>query len=489
MSYGVTLLGFVKKTLDVIVSEIQDDERDSISSTLNFLATSVFGILNGIVGDKFRELWDVQEAVYRSAYPDSASGEALDQVCSITGVQRLPATKSTVTLDQLFLDNGTTIPVGSKVSVGPTGANFVTTAAVSNATGYPGTFSTTAEAEETGPTNGYAGTIDEIQTPILGWNAKAALTCAVAETYTLNGLTLTIKVDRGSEQTVTFASANPVSAANAASEIQAQVTGLSAVDAGGYVRINSDTDGTGSAVEVTGGTGNTALGFSTTEVKGFNSNDAAAGRNIESDAALRLRREEVLRVGGAGTLEALRAKVLLVDGVTQVYIFENTDLVTDAAGLPGKSFEVVALGGTDQDIADTIWEFKPTGIEPYGSSSAVVTDSQGFTHTMYFSRPTNVPIYFDLSAEVNEDTYPLDGDDQIKQQIVDFGNTLTIGEDVIALQFKGQPLEINGGVTGVEDVPIFKLGTAPSPTGTVNITINAREIATFDTSDVDVATT
>jgi uncharacterized phage protein gp47/JayE len=485
MSYGVTLTGFVKKTLSIILGEIQDDERDLISPTLNMLATAVTGQFNGIFGDKLREAWDVLLAVYRSGYPDSASGDALDGVASITGQVRLRATKSQVTLDQLFVDGGVTIPAGSVVSVGASGARFATLAAVTNAAGYKDTVSVAAEAEEVGQVNGYAGTIDTIQTPIIGWDAKAALTAGNTGPYNINGQTLLVKVDRGTAQTVTFATANPVSAAQAASEIQAQVAGLSASDEGNAPRVYSDTDGSGSSVEVTGGTANALLGFSTDEVKGFNSNDADVGRETETDSAFRLRREQNLRAIGSASLEAIRSRILTeVTGVSQCFGFENTTLITDGAGLPGKSFEMVVQGGDDQDIADKIWETKPAGIETYGSTSKTVTDSQGQTHTIKFSRPTNVPIYIELTADIIADQYPLDGDDQIKQAIADFGDTLEIGEDVVALQFECIPLDI----AGVEDVTIFKIDTVTPPVGTSNITINARELATFDTSDIDVAT-
>ena len=66
MSYGVTSDGFVKKTLTVIKGEIEDTWRDTISPTVNALATAVFGQFNGIHSDKLRELWDVGQAIYRS---------------------------------------------------------------------------------------------------------------------------------------------------------------------------------------------------------------------------------------------------------------------------------------------------------------------------------------------------------------------------------------------------------------------------------------
>lgn len=483
MSYGVTSTGFVKKDLEAVIDEIGDDEQDLISAILDLLPSGPVGQLNGIFGDKLREMWEVAEAVYRSHYPDSASGEALDQVASYTGAIRLAATESEVTLNQMFLDNGVTVPAGSIVSVGSEGTRFVTNTAITNSTGYPATLSVEAEASETGPLNGYAGTIDTIQTAISGWKAACAITCANSATFALDGTSLTLKVDRGSEQTVTFSGGDPWSAASVASEIESQTTDVDAYAVGDQVRVSSLTEGTGSAIEITGGTANAVLGFDTDEVKGFNSNDAVSGRDIETDPDFRLRRIELLRGIGKATLEALRAAVRGVDDVLQVMAFENTAEIPSPVGIPPHSFELIVQGGADQDIADTIWDTKPAAIKPSGIEAVAVEDSQGFEHTMYFSRPIEIPIYINCILTTDPDEFPANGIDQVKQALKDYGDTLAIGEDVVILQFKAIPLTISG----VIDVPIFYIDTVDPPTGESNIPIGYRSLSTYDTSDIEAA--
>jgi phage tail sheath protein FI len=104
----------------------------------------------------------------------------------------------------------------------------------------------------------------------------ATLTSGSAETYNLSagGETLTVKVDRGPVQTVTFqpamfAAPAAATAAEVAAAINAQLLGASAdVDGvGTSVEITSDRRGSGSYLEVTGGTANAGiLDFSTSEV-------------------------------------------------------------------------------------------------------------------------------------------------------------------------------------------------------------------------------
>lgn len=485
--FGIIDTGFAKKTLEEILTELKADELDEISPDLNLLSTSILGQLNGIFGDKIRELWDLAEAVYRATYPDSASGEALEQLAALTGVERLAATKSAVTLDGLYLDAGVTVPAGSIVSVGTDGTRYVTLEDVINAAGYRATVSVEVEAEETGPNVGYAHTIDTIQTPVTGWSTKPALTAANAGDYDLDTKTLTFSVDGAAPATLLFlpAKSRLWTIAEAVAAFSG-VVGEVAYNCGGKLRLGTDTSQ--GSIEITGGTANTAFGFTLGLVKGLNSEDADIGTDIETDPALRLRREQLLRVLGAATVEAIRAAVLTVEDVIQTFVFENVTMVEDGDGLPAKSFEVVVQGGSpdnDQAIADKIWEVKPAGIEAHGDVSKTVTDSQGIDHTMKFTRPTPVPVAIDCLLIVDAATFPADGVEQVEVVLKALGDEQEVGEDVIAIRFNAAPLAVSGVLdVDVDDFFIYKKGEAQT---NENIDIEKREIATFDVDDIVVS--
>jgi len=495
-TYGVIPTGFLAKDLQVIQSEIEAAEREKISAALNLLATSATGQLNGIFADKLRELWDVAEAIYRAAYPDSATDEALEQVASITGVIRLAAARSTVVLDRIQLEAYALLPAGSLVAVGTDGVQFETLLAINNsAIAYPTTMSVAARSVEYGAIQGLSGTIDTIKSPTSGWSAAPALTCGNAEPYVFtNGMQLTVKIDgQASAQTITFLTADFVAiGAATAAEIATKLdtlVGGNAVAANGYVRVGTDTEGTDASVQVTGGTANALLAFSTSLVKGFNSLDATLGREEETNEEFRIRRVELLRVTGAGTLEALRARVRELDDVIQAFVFENFTMAP-VDGLPAKSFELVVSGGTDHDIAESIFATKPIGIEPYGTESHTVIDSQTFAHIMKFSRPAPVYICMALTVLTDAATFPSDGIVQIQEALVALGDASQIGDDVIALAYKANPLNI----AGVLDVTAFVVGTSPTPTyvlptGTVNIVVSFRDLSMFDTSRIAVTVT
>lgn len=104
--------------------------------------------------------------------------------------------------------------------------------------------------------------------------AAAVLTNGNTETFALSdGQTLDVVIDGGATQTIAFLTANFVAigaatALEVAAVINAGLVGGSAGVSAGAVTITSDTLGTGSEVQVTGGTANAVLGFSTTAVNG-----------------------------------------------------------------------------------------------------------------------------------------------------------------------------------------------------------------------------
>jgi len=488
MAFGVTAAGFVLKTQQDIEDELVAALRARFGGDINTSSASVLGQTVKIFSAQLAEAWEVALADYRSMYPDSATDEALDNVAAIVGLTRLPATRSTVDL-LLNLADTTAIPAGSLVGVGAAGNEFRTTADVSNTSGAQALTPAEAESVELGPIIANADTLDTIKTPAVGWTAKTAIVNDTAETYALvNGQTLTIKVDDGAEQTALFETADfaaigAATAAEVAAVIDADITGASSFELGttGFVFLESDTDGAGSVLEVTGGTANPVLAFDTTRRAGMNRLDAALGRNIETDPDFRARRASSLQVIGAGTVEAIRARLLTdVDGVTAALIFENDTDAVDGDGRPAHSFEPVVQGGTDQDIIDLLWLVKPAGIESFGTISGTAEDSQGDPQDISFSRPVEVDIYVEIDVEV-DGTYPVTGDDILKQALVDYGDALGIGTDVYISK-----LYCPASTVGVVNITRIEIGETAVVAG-LDIAIDPTEISEWDTSRIIVS--
>ena len=118
-SFGVLSTGFNPKLIADILADIEARQKADFGSDINTGAESVLGQQNATYGASVAEAWEVLQAVYSSGYPSSATGAALDYVCEITGVTRLPATKSTATVTCAGT-SGTLLQAGRVVSVDAT---------------------------------------------------------------------------------------------------------------------------------------------------------------------------------------------------------------------------------------------------------------------------------------------------------------------------------------------------------------------------------
>lgn len=233
-----------------------------------------------------------------------------------------------------------------------------------------------------------------------------------------------------------------------------------------------------------------------TPVGGWNSVtnalDANLGRNVETDAQLRIRQRQELSAPGAGTVDAIRADLLQLTGMSQVFVFENTSNVTNSDGMPPHSIECVIFDGPqpfvlvdDNDIVDTIWRDKPAGILTYGDTLGTATDSLGIERNVYFSRAVNKNVFISLTVQMNSDWPGTGGVQNVKDALVAYGTSkLTLGKDVIRVALEGAAID----VIGVEDVTVCTLGFTASPVGTSNLTISDREIALIDASRIVVTT-
>lgn len=212
-----------------------------------------------------------------------------------------------------------------------------------------------------------------------------------------------------------------------------------------------------------------------------NPDDGNTGRPRETDPELRQRQAESTAVTGAGTVPAIRARLLQqVDDVTAATIIENRTDTTDGDGRPPHSFETVVSGGTDQDVADKLWETKPAGIETHGATTVTVTDSQGQDHAISFSRPT--PLYIWVQLTMTKDgsgDFPDNGETAAKEAIVEYGEGLGVGDDVIYQALYG-PIYRNipgiGSIT-VEIAASTDATTEPSTYSAANIDIGGNEVS------------
>lgn len=208
------------------------------------------------------------------------------------------------------------------------------------------------------------------------------------------------------------------------------------------------------------------------------------GSDIEPYEDLRLRRETTLRLLGGSSVDAIRAHVSLVDGVTECFVLNNDeDVVVDT--MPAHSFEVVVRGGTDFDIGTSILAVKPVGVYCAGSTSIDVYDAVGTTRTVRLTRPAATNIYMDIEVET-WGAVPTGLADTIKAAIVATESDYHTGNDVYSSKFV-RPI-FNTSTT-IQNVKHVYISTSPTPTLPNTITIGSRNYADFDTSRITVTIT
>ena len=460
---GLTDDGLEIKTLQEIRTELRASLRSALGSSINVAEDSVLGNFIDILSEQIALEWEALEDIYNAFYPDTANGTSLDNVVALTGIQRLDPTFSTATVTA-FGTATTVIPAGSRIAVdGNPDIIFETDEEYTIASGTDevqditfsavpasGDFTLVYDGDETNAID-YTDTNTTVQTEL---NSLAGLSSVTVTGDFTSGFTVTFTGSDGEQDqealtvgTNTLQDSGPADVDITITETTKGV--LAQID----MECTSDTAG---AIEAAAGTITQILDTVSGWDTASNALDAETGTDTETDAALRLRRLQTLASPGLATQDAIRARVLELDDVEACVVYSNRTNSTDSDGRPAKSFEVVVLGGTDDDIADKIWDSQPVGIESHGSTTVTITDSQGFEHDINFSRPTEIDIYIEVDIEINEDDYPSGGDDSIKDEIIDFADeNFTIGDDVITTKL----YEAVHNVDGVTEID-FRISTA-----------------------------
>jgi uncharacterized phage protein gp47/JayE len=439
--YGLTNDGFVPKTFEVLVGEVTDALRDAYGASVNTSDKSTIGKLIRIILERVAELWELGQANYSAMDPDAAFGAALRALGAITGTLPVAASPSTVTLTATGTPL-TSITIGSRASVTSTGAEFEAIEAGVIATA-------TAWAISTGYVAG-----DRVR------NASRIYLCTTAGTSAGAG--------------------GPTTTASAITDNTVVWRYLG--EGTGYVDFDAECTEDGPTIATAGD-----ITTIETPISGWSSVinilDADLGSAEETDEDFRIRRELELSRAGSSTADAIRADVLSVEGVTSCTVFVNDTDVTDGDGLTPHSIEVMVQGGDGPDIAEAIFNSVAAGIQLVGNAlDETIIDSAGVAHLIEYSRPTEVPIYVDIFVTKDAATYPADGDDQIKDAIVAWGDSRGTGVDVRASALSAQAFQ----VTGVLDVTAVEIGLASNPTLSTTLPITTRQLAVYDTSRITV---
>lgn len=487
MTFGVTPEGLVIKRLADIRQEMNEDAQGVYGLAVDLDIRRPLGQFITIQGERVAEIWELLELLNAQNSPTNSIGKFVDEIASYASLPRRLATFSKVSV-VLTGDEGALIPAGKRASVvGNAEAIFATDAAYTIGAGtnevqelyfsdvpVSGAFTLVFQNEST-------TAIPYDAAPIAIKNALQALggisSVNVAGGF-YEGFEIEFTGDDGEmPQDLITVGTNTLSSDGVA--VGDVVPTISRIIPGELPHVN------GTATAITSGPVPAPAGTLTViedDVTGWdgitNPTDADEGNPEETDAQYKLRREQQLASAGRCTPNAIRARVLEVPDVESCTVYVNKTLVT-LDGIPAKSVRIVVVGGEEEALARQIFDVVGGGIGMFGSELYQLLDDSGFVQEIRWDYAQEIPIWVELDLWIDELKFPQNGEEQIVEQMLAFGETLGSGDDVIVYPY----LISTADVPGILD-SVIRVGTAISPTQDDNITIAADQLAKFDSSRI-----
>ncbi|MGV2811708.1 baseplate J/gp47 family protein [Enterobacter cancerogenus] len=202
------------------------------------------------------------------------------------------------------------------------------------------------------------------------------------------------------------------------------------------------------------------------------------GENEETDPELLTRFYKSRSRPSSNCVDSTLADIAGITGVTDAIALENRTDDTDNNGVPAHSVNYIVEGGSNNEIAQAIYDNWPgTGLK--GDITVDVTRRSGKTVAMSFDRPK----YIDIAAVVKvgrRKSFTYVDEEKIQEAVA--GMVFSTGEYV----YTSDVSKVVNGVTGVyvRDIQLARKGDTPGET--LAVTMGAREKARFQVSDVDV---
>lgn len=165
------------------------------------------------------------------------------------------------------------------------------------------------------------------------------------------------------------------------------------------------------------------------------------GTENESDLAYR-RRLQTSYPAAMGTIEYILGKLLELPTVKNADCLYNDTSSTDGNNIPAYCTEFLvapiddinttSLGVFKSTVASTILNNKVPGSPTFGNTTVTATDAFGSSKTVKFTIPTRIEMKIDVTVSAPETTGRLDlsNIDAIKEDVVNYINSLAIGKDV-----------------------------------------------------------
>jgi hypothetical protein len=223
-----------------------------------------------------------------------------------------------------------------------------------------------------------------------------------------------------------------------------------------------------------------------------NTNAGVLGQVVESRGELENRRRLSVSQNSHGSRLALQGALYAIDGVIDCLVLENrtnATVTTQGVSLISHSVGICIYGGSDNDIAETIYSKLDAGCGTNGSTTVTYTSSDGVPNNYQIIRPTPTNIYVEVTINLNAST-PATIEDDIKTAIVnDFNGNDTnsgnlrrgCGQIIYASSFSVALIK----TAGVTDLVSVEIGLSAG-TYTNSVTMDADEEPILTADNISV---
>lgn len=479
--------------------DIENALKEAFGDGINLGEESPFGVITGIMAERYSLLWEILESVYQASFPNTAFGIYLDELSAFNGVIREPATKSAVDLTfQRSTDTGTgdvTIPIGTQVTASGASTVVWTTEVLGTIDSLVETTVVQAFADDFGPIGALAGTLTVlVSTP-----------AEVESVTNLNDAELGDDEETDSELRLRRATQLGQSGTATDSGIRSAVQLLD--DVRSTAIVVNDTDNTVGdlpphSFEVyvamqTGAdlaqkvdiewdadfvTGNSiSLELDGNPIAGSPVPFNATQQITMSDVATALEAE--LNIGTAFYNGFVGSRVINVGGSTTVD-FVLTSTVTGGASQAVDTVTPIASANPINIdlIAQTIWDSKAAGIETYGDLQGTAVDTQGNNHLVRFSPINDIRIFVRFSI-TNTEEYDPANETAMSQAVVDYAAaTYVPGTDVLSYKLLCAASDVNA--PGIDEMVCDVTLDEGAFGWSKSLEMDVFELATIDSADI-----
>ncbi len=460
---GLTDQGFTPKTDEEISKDIGDRLKAYFGDDINLEPGSRWATLVDIFSTELADCWLGLQADFNSRFRSTATGMNLDLVGTLTTTRRRAETASTVSCYMGGPNPGVILPANLRVQVtGGTRLFYSDTSATITDSDYLvicDTLPTRGEIKLQWGVGGIttisatdsAATITSALETALASSGVQAGDITVAGTFVDNGA-IHINFSANSPSVELVITENTLLRFN--SEVVAESC-YSTTNLESFTGINS----TNEAIPARSIT--TVASSSENFTHTINFEAGVPGLARETDGEYRLRMENRMGRPGTATLLGFIQSLERVPEVSSVGIEPNLTDEIDIAGRPPHSIEVYVDGGSDDLVAQTIYDLAPLGIPVVNSSTAGTTSARtgnvltenGQTISLNFSSSTDLPIRIKVAVGVSP-AFPSDGVDQIKTALTNAVGFLQIAEILKVYELYTPLRQVEGILTPVITVQV-----------------------------------